>query len=424
LRQAGTTILRFPGGSTADTYHWQTNSITPGQSGYADPKNTFDAFMGVVQKTGAQAMITVNYGSNAAGTGGGDPNEAAAWVQYANITKHYGIQYWEIGNELYGNGTYGSHWETDLHTQLGPAAYANNALTFIQAMKAVDPTIKIGVVLTAPGNWPDGVSPDWNSTVLSILGSKIDFVDVHWYPQNPGNESDTSLLSSTSKIPGMVATLRSLIKQYAGTQANKVQIAITETNSVAYNPGKQTVGLVDALFLDDNYMNWLENGVANVDWWAVHNGIVIGQNNSSSLYGTANYGDYGVLSNGKPEKGVKEPPLDTPFPSYFALQMLSKLGAAGDTMVEASSNQSLIAAHAVMQRDGKLAILLINKDPSNSYSVSFSLPGYTPGGHTTVYSYGINSTAISASSDPSFASTLTETIPPYSLTTIVLTPQG
>ena len=43
-------------------------------------------------------------------------------------------------------------------------------------MKAVDPTIKIGAVLTLPGNWPDSVvasgdSGDWNQTVLSIAGS-------------------------------------------------------------------------------------------------------------------------------------------------------------------------------------------------------------------------------------------------------------
>jgi len=30
------------------------------------------------------AIITVDYGSNAAGTGGGEPAEAAAWVAYAN----------------------------------------------------------------------------------------------------------------------------------------------------------------------------------------------------------------------------------------------------------------------------------------------------------------------------------------------------
>ncbi|MDB5059348.1 MAG: hypothetical protein JWO59_2820, partial [Chloroflexi bacterium] len=161
LSQAGVSALRFPGGATSDTYHWQTNSITPGQGGYANPNNTFDAFMGVARKVGVPPIVTVNYGSNAAGNGGGDPAEAAAWVRYANVTKGYGIKYWEVGNEIYGNGSYGASWETDLHSSKGPAAYANNLVAFSQAMKAADPTIHVGAVLTAPGNWPDGQSPDW-----------------------------------------------------------------------------------------------------------------------------------------------------------------------------------------------------------------------------------------------------------------------
>jgi hypothetical protein len=150
-RAAGVSIIRYPGGSEADAYHWQDNSITPGQGGYANPNDTFDNFMRVVSQAGAQAMITVNYGSNHDGTAGGDPQEAANWVRYANNggpgysgpvptypgaspTGHqYGIRYWEVGNELYGNGTYGAHWETDLHADSaqGPEAYGQHALAFI-----------------------------------------------------------------------------------------------------------------------------------------------------------------------------------------------------------------------------------------------------------------------------------------------------
>ena len=108
LTKAGVAALRYPGGSTSDVYNWQTNSIVPGQGSYANPNNNFDAFMGLVKSVGATPIITVNYGSNAAGNGGGDPNFAASWVQYANITKGYGVKYWEIGNEVYGNGEYGS----------------------------------------------------------------------------------------------------------------------------------------------------------------------------------------------------------------------------------------------------------------------------------------------------------------------------
>ena len=433
VRNAGVAMLRYPGGSASDVYHWQSNSEDNG--GFVNPNDTFDAFMGVVQSVGAQAMITINYGS-------GSPQEAAGWVQYANkggagyngpvptysggsSTGHtYGIKYWEIGNEVYGDGTYGSTWENNTHG-LGPATYASNVVAFSQAMKAVDSSIKVGVVLTTPGNWPDGVtnsnSPQpWNTTVLSNACSAIDFVILHWYPQGPGSESDSGLLSDTSQIAGMASTARSEINQYCGSHASAVQIMLTETNSVSYNPGKQTVSLVNALYLADDYMDWLENGIANVDWWNLHNGPSTGNNNSSSLYGNATYGDYGVLSTGS----SPEPAADTPFPPYYGLQMLHDLFSPGDTMVSASSSQSLVAVHAVKQANGKLAILLINKDPSNSYTVSVSLNGYTTSGGGTLYSYGENRSSItSATVDPVSPGVVPSvTIAPYSLTTLVLQP--
>ena len=470
LQQAGVKVVRYPGGSTADVYHWQTNSTEPGQS-FANPNNTFDAFMGVVQQTGAQAMITVNYGS-------GTPQEAAGWVQYANrggpgytgpvptypgasSTGHtYGITYWEIGNELYHNGTYGAQSEYDLHTDKGPAAYGANTLQFIDAMKAVDPSVKVGVALTAPGNWPDedvlgnaGTLQAWNDNVLQATCSALDFADVHWYPQDPGNESDANLLQApeqgiagrTDSIPQMVARLRQEISQYCPSRASQIQIMIAETNSVSYNPGKQTVSVVNALYLDDDYMTWLEHGVATVDWWDTHNGPMLGTNDSPALYGTATYGDYGALATGD----TPEPPAETPFPPYYGLQMLTKLGVAGDQMVAATSSSSLVAVHAVKQANGNLAVLLINKDPAKFEPVTLSLCNFTPALNPMVYSYGPGSAAISDPYGPGSAAisavrqpdlagayvqrprrgartnrspSLLVIVPPYSVVTIVMTP--
>jgi hypothetical protein len=459
LQQAGVKVVRYPGGSTADVYHWQTNSTEPGQS-FANPNNTFDAFMGVVQQTGAQAMITVNYGS-------GTPQEAAGWVQYANkggpgytgpvptypgasSTGHtYGITYWEIGNEVYGNGTYGANFEYDLHMDKGPVAYGENALQFIDAMKAVDPSIKVGVALTAPGNWPDedvlgnaGTPQAWNDNVLEATCSALDFADVHWYPQDPGKESDANLLQApeqgiagrTDSIPQMVARLRQEISQYCPSRASQIQIMLTETNSVSYNPGKQTVSVVNALYLDDNYMTWLEQGVATVAWWDTHNGPMLGTNDGPALYGTATYGDFGVLATGD----TPEPPAETPFPPYYGLQMLTKLGVAGDQMVAATSSSSLVAVHAVKQANGNLAVLLINKDPATFAPVTLFLCNFTPALNPMVYAYGPGSTAISAVRQPDLAGAhvqrpgrgartkrspaLLVIVPPYSVVTIVMTP--
>src|SRR5581483_7494972 len=167
-------------------------------------------------------------------------------------------------------------------------------------------------------------------------------------------------------------------------------------------------------YLADDYMAWLENGVANVDWWNLHNGPSTGNNNSSSLYGNAQYGDYGILSSG----GSPEPAADTPFPPYYGLQMLHYLFSPGDPMVSSSSNQSLITVHAVKQANGKLAVLLINKDPSNSYTVSLALNGYSSAANATIYTYGQSSSAITSSS----GSSSSVTVGPYSLTTVVLQP--
>ncbi|NUO61444.1 MAG: alpha-L-arabinofuranosidase, partial [Hamadaea sp.] len=105
LKDAGTQTMRYPGGSYSDIYHWKTNTA-PG--GYVAPDTDFDHFMAGVQRANAQAMVIANYGT-------GTPEEAAEWVHYANVEKNYGVKYWEIGNELYGNGHYGANWEADDH---------------------------------------------------------------------------------------------------------------------------------------------------------------------------------------------------------------------------------------------------------------------------------------------------------------------
>jgi hypothetical protein len=420
LRTDGVGVLRYPGGSTADNFHWQNNTLD--DSGSNAGPAAFDQFMQVAQQVGASPIITVNYGS-------GSPAEAAAWVKYANVTKHYNIHYWEIGNEMYGNGTYGSSWERDLHAQKGPAAYASNAQQFIQAMKAVDPSIQVGLVLTAPGNWPDGQtsgsSPQpWNDTVLQAACSSADFVSVHWYPQGPWGESDAGLLaapgdgesssvSSTPSIPSMVSTLRSKLSQYCGTHASSVRIMTTESNSVSYNPGKQTTSLVNALYLAEDYMTWLANGVLNVDWWAAYNSEATGNNNGTNLYGTNNYGDYGLLAVG----GGNEPTANTPFPAYYGLQIVSKVVGPHDHIVAASSNQGLVQAYAVKKLNGSVAVLLVNTDPSTTYNVSIA---GVPSGFTTasIYTYGESSTAVGVA-QTSVSHAATQAVAPYSLTAVV-----
>ncbi|MBS2965537.1 cellulose binding domain-containing protein [Actinocrinis puniceicyclus] len=406
LGQAGIGMLRYPGGSYGDIYHWQDNTA-PG--GYVAPGTDFDSFMGTVKKIGAQPILIANYGT-------GTPAEAAGWVKYANVTKGYGDKYWEIGNENYGNGYYGADWEADNHASKSPTTYADNVLQYASAMKAVDPTIKIGAVLTLPGNWPDGVvasgdSYDWNRTVLSIAGSAVDFVIVHWYPNGTGA---ATALSEPQQLPGELDQLRSEIDKYAGSNGPNLGIALTEMNS-----GVDTTTQPDALFGADAYMTALEDGVFTVDWWDTHNGPTA---ISTAPDGATDFDDWGVLSSGTCVGSVCEPALNTPFPPYFAISMLSKLGRPGDQMVKAGTDQPLISAHAVRQANGDLAVQLVNKDPNNSYPVDLHYAGYTPSTATpTVYTYGDEGSSITSAAAGTSAS---QTIAPYSIETIVLTPSG
>lgn len=402
LSAAGVGLIRYPGGGYADGYHWQTNTV---DGGFVAPNTDFDTFMGTVRATGAQPIIIANYGSSTA-------DDAAAWVRYANVTKGYGAKYWEIGNELYGNGEYGATWETDNHSSHSATTYATNLLQYVSAMKAVDPTIKIGAVLTTPGYWPDGItgpgdSMDWNHTVMSIVGSRIDFVIVHNYPNST---SEAELLSRPQgEIPGMAGTLHSLINQYAGGNAANVGIAVTEANATAY---KDTAP--NGLFAPDEYLTWMENGAFTIDWWDMHNGTDCSK--VTTVDGATDYDDGGMLSSG----ASCEPPLNTPFPPYYGTQMITKLGSPGDRLVQASSSTSLVAAHAVKRANGDVDVMLINKDPNNDTTVSLSYNGFTPSSATpTVYSYLKNATSIGSTTTGSAAS---QTVPAYSIVVVQLHP--
>jgi LPXTG-motif cell wall-anchored protein len=409
MKAAGVRQLRFPGGSGADDYHWKTHTMSNG--GWIVPNTTFDRFMATAKKVGAQPILTANYGS-------GTPQEAADWVKYANVDKGYGVKYWEIGNEVYGNGHYGNGkgWETDLHADKSPKEYGKNLVAYSKAMKAVDPKVKIGAVLTTPGFWPDaekapGDSADWNNTVLSIAGRSIDFVIVHWYP---GGTTTADLLNTPSRIAGVTSSLRTLIAKYAGSRAASVEIAVTETDTV-FSP--VLTSQAAALFAPDTYMTWFEQGATHVDWWNLHNGSGTAP---TTVNGETDYQDGGILSAGTCAGGKCEPPRETPFPTYWGIRSLTALAKPGDTMVKSSSGNSSVAVHAVRSSTGGLNVMLINKSPQNAAQVSLSYAGFTPAaGAVTTVSFAKGDTALTTAKR---GTATAQTLPPYSITTLQLQP--
>ncbi|MEU7476825.1 cellulose binding domain-containing protein [Lentzea sp. NPDC042327] len=404
LGDAGVRMMRYPGGSYGDIYHWESHTA-PG--GYVAPNTDFDTFMAGVRRAGAQPIVIANYGT-------GSPQEAADWVRYANVTKGYGVKYWEIGNELYGNGHYGSAWEADDHPDKSPAGYARETVAFAQAMKAVDPTVKVGAVLTTPANWPDGIvgtgdAASWNQTVLSIAGPHVDFVVVHWYPSG---STAAQTLASTDQIADMTYLLRQQITRYAGPDPDRLGIAMTELNTT-YGRNTQP----GALFAAEAYTSLLENGVFTVDWWNTHNGA----ETASTVAGQPDFHDFGLLSSGTClPGGACEPPLNTPFAPYHALKVLGLFARPGDQLVRAGSGDPSVRAHAVRRPNGDLAVLLLNADPDNARTVAIDYAGYTPSASTpTVHTFTNGANGVVTTADGTATS---RTLPPFSLTTLVLKP--
>jgi hypothetical protein len=317
LTASGTRSLRFPGGGYADQYDW-------------DAKDT-DTYAAIAQGANAASFITVNYGS-------GTPAQAAAWVQYANITKGYGFKYWEIGNENYGT------WETDNNNPPNdPVEYATRFVQYYQAMKAVDPTIRIGAVAPTTtegantGNYTypyeavtnpvtDQQDSTWTGILLSTLkasGVAPDFLICHRYEQNAGQESDAYLLqaadSAQSGWAADAALLRTALTDYLGPAGSRVELCVTENNSVHNNPGKQISNLVNALYLADSLGSLLQTEFNSKIWWDLRNGWtspISDGNNSSTLYGWRLFGDYGVVSTSNSSLPPTYPTsVNTPFPS-------------------------------------------------------------------------------------------------------------
>jgi hypothetical protein len=265
----------------------------------------------------------------------------------------------------------------------------------------------------------------------------IDFVVVHWYPQQPGTESDPRLLESTRDIAGHMSDLRALLREHCGSRAASIQVWVTETNSSLPPGSRQQISIVGALFITDAYLSWIRYGAANVSWETLHNGPQPDEN--QGVFGTTDYGDWGLLSNGTcsdyldadywPTGGPSRrppcsPPLGTPYPTWHGLHLASKLGQPGDRLVRADSSDPLLTVHAALRKDGNLAILLLNRSPTTIQNVAVSLSGFVPSGDGTLHGYGSSNEAVSEASVTELTSPFFMSLVPYSLNALVLEPRA
>lgn len=162
-----------------------------------------------------------------------------------------------------------------------------------------------------------------------------------------------------------------------------VELDCTENNSVYSNPGKQTTSIVNGLFLADSICATMNTDFNSVAWWDLRNGQDTTNNNSPSLYGWRQYGDYGVTDSVDPAG-----PADT-YPTFYVDRLLQHFARGGDQFVSSSSDYPLLSVCAAQRTAGGLTLRVVNKSSSNAFNANITVSGAAPGSTGTLYSYGI-----------------------------------
>jgi alpha-N-arabinofuranosidase len=199
IRLLNPAFIRWPGGNVAQDYRWlwgvgprDERMTWTNLSWKNEPEPSdfgTDEFVAFARAAGAEPSITVNVEGR-----GATVEEAAAWVEYCNgpATSKYGalraanghpapfaVKFWEVGNEIWGDWVRG---HSDAET------YARNYNRYAQAMRAVDPTIKL--IAVGDNNM------NWNRTLLRAAGANIDYLAIHHYYGRREAGNDLSKLAA------------------------------------------------------------------------------------------------------------------------------------------------------------------------------------------------------------------------------------
>lgn len=196
IKDLKVSIIRYPGGNFLSGYNWE-DGIGPRKD---RPKrldlawktlesNQFgiDEFYDWSQIAGTQIMCGVNMGT-------GTPQNAANLVEYCNFRggtywsdlrarnghkDPYNIKLWCIGNEMDGP------WQI---CGLTAKDYGHKAWQTIKMMKSVDESLKFIVCGSSTSQMP--TFPEWDRIVLEHTYEEADYLSLHMYYENFGNDLD------------------------------------------------------------------------------------------------------------------------------------------------------------------------------------------------------------------------------------------
>lgn len=283
-REIGTSMLRYPGGCLVHNFDWR-KTVGP-RDKRGDWQFGLDEFLQVCREINAEPLIMV---SDYVLPAEEMPKHAAELVEYLNApaTKDhpwamkrkewghpepYKVKWFELGNES-DNGNH----DLKPPRRFSPEGYAKYALDCIAAMKAVDPTIKVGVH-SATTALPEN---EWNRTVYRLTGKKADFIVAHLYLGGSGqsiNETNEyqaykAGLSVCHYFENLLSRYNQLILKECG---RSLPLALTEYNNSfgGDKPKPYRFTLAGGLVAADAIRMLLkpENNVGMANFWQMFHG--------------------------------------------------------------------------------------------------------------------------------------------------------
>jgi hypothetical protein len=386
FQAAGIKAVRWPGGSTSDTYHWEGTSNNPSSPsvcppGYAYPSDTFADFVSELAiPAGLDIALTADYGSNPTCNGGGLPSEAAAWVANA-LTLGVTVSHMTVGNEEYGS------WEYDLHAKVNdPPTYAaavgsNTSASngFYYQIKQASPSTLVGVEVE-PNYAP------WDRDVMS--GAQYDFVEYHYYPETPGKESDTFLVQQAAQeLTANINTIKSELAEWGNPDT---PIYVGEIGAPYSDPGKQSWSITQGLYAGQVLGEMMNDGISRLTWWIGFgncNGTT--GNDRATLYGWQDFGAYNTFSDGSADPTCPGAgPFGTMSPTAQAFSLFQNVAVNGESVLDASvtGDTADVVAYAATHSGGT-ALVLFNRNETTSQPVVIQLSAEASSSDVTVQTY-------------------------------------
>ena len=316
-----------------------------------------DKFVAYCRQVGAEPILQVPLVANDVDGGASSAQTAADMVTYANVTKGYGVKYWEIGNE------------PDLYQMdLGGGFAVNSAAQYCAAFSSYAAAMKSANAAAADGGVPIQLlgpelsykytpGNDWLTPFLDGCKDYVDVVTVHRYPFSAVQTSESGALNDS---PAFASTLRSLASIVKAHARPNTPLAITEANiSYDYDPTKYTDAsavaapgtFYAALWTADTMGVALENGLWTLAFWN------LGEENSTGSV-------LGFIVAGQP------------VPAYYAEQMVSANFAGSElSPVGVPTGFSVHASYDPSQQ--QTAILVINKTTTPT-TLALAVDALTP----------------------------------------------